>query len=314
MWRRNALATFIGERKHPMSSFATQLSDSLASVVDSVGPSVVRIEGGRNLPSSGVAWSSEHIVTVSHALDREEGLQVGLADGTTLEATLVGRDPATDLAVLKVAPGKLTPAKPGGEAQLKVGHLLLALGRPGKTARALLGMASAVGGEWRTHGGGRLDRYVQLDVGRQPGFSGGAIANTQGEVIGIGTAGLSRGAVLAIPRSTVDRVTASILAGGSVKRGFLGVGVFPVRLPGPIAQQLSQGSGALVISVQPGSAAEKGGLFLGDVLVTLDGKPVTQPSELIELLDEDRVGKPLAATILRAGAVQTLNLTVGTRS
>ncbi len=297
-----------------MSTIAAQLSDSLASVVETVGPSVVRIEGGRSIPSSGIAWSQDHVVTASHPLEREEELQVGLSDGTVLDATLVGRDPATDLAVLKVSEPRLTPARFADAGSLKVGHLLLALARPGKSTRALLGMASAIGADWRTHGGGKLDQYLQLDIGRQPGFSGGAIATVGGEVIGLGTAGLSRGTVLAIPRATLQRVVDAILSHGNIRRGFLGVGVFPVRLPASVQQQLSQGSGALVISVQPGSAAEQGGLLLGDVLLSLDGKPVTQPSELVSLLDEDRVGKALGAQILRGGVLQQLQLTVGTRS
>lgn len=296
-----------------MNHSIESLSEGIASAVESAGASIVRIEAGRGMPSSGIAWSEEYVVTVHHAVEREEGIEVGLTDGSTVPAVMVGRDPATDVAVLKVSNTKLTPARLGDTGALKVGHLLVALGRPGRSVRALLAMASAIGPEWRTYGGGRLDRYVQLSVDRQPGFSGGAVVDVRGNVVGMGTAGLMRGNVLAVPVSTLKRVVEAITSKGNVQRGYLGVGIYPVRLPQPLAQQAGQGGGALLISVQPGGAADKAGLQLGDVLLSLDGQPVTDPRELIALLDEERVGKEAALRIARGGHVQDVRVTVGTR-
>lgn len=294
-------------------STVLQLSEALAEVVKRVGPSVVRIEGGRGLPSSGIAWTPELVITISRAIEREEGLEVGLPDGSTVEASLVGRDPSTDLALLRTKEPKLTPASFGDAARLEVGHLVLGVARPGKSARAALGIASALGGEFRTPQGGKLDRYVQLDIGRYPGFSGGAVADVQGNVLGLGTGGVVRGVALAITQPTLQRVVEALVAHGGISRGFLGVGVFPVRLPEATAHGGGQVSGALITSVQPGSAAESAGLTLGDVLLTLDGEPVTHPAELFALLDSDRVGKPVAVKVLRGGAPRELTVTVGSR-
>lgn len=296
-----------------MNASIESLSEGLAQVVESAGPSIVRIEAGRGMPSSGIAWSEDLVVTVHHAIEREEGIEVGLADGKTAPAALVGRDPSTDVAVLRVSNVRLTPARPGDAAALRVGHLVLALGRPGRSVRALLGMATAIGPEWRSHGGGRIERYVQLSVDRQPGFSGGAVVDARGDVVGMGTAGLMRGTVLAVPASTLKRVVEAIVSKGNVQRGYLGVGIYPVRLPQALAQQAGQGGGAMLISVQPGGAADKAGLQLGDVLLSLDGHAVTDPRELISLLDEERVGQEAALRIARGGQVQDVRVTVGTR-
>jgi len=296
-----------------MSNVAEQLSESLASAVESVGPSVVRIEGGRGIPSSGIAWAADLALTVSHAVEREEGLVIGTEDGRTTEASLVGRDPATDVAVLRAKESILAPAKFSGGEGLKVGHLVLGIARPGRTARATLGVASAIGPEWRTAAGGKLDRYLQVDVGRYPGFSGGAIADTSGSVLGMSSAALTRIGILAVPAATLRRVVEAIAAHGQVRRGFLGVGVFPVRLTSELARQAGQPTGVLVTSIQPGSAADTAGVSLGDVLVALDGKPVTDPGDLVALLDEDRVGAEATLRLARGGKFQDLRITVGTR-
>jgi len=296
-----------------MDNVAVQLSDALAGAVESVGASVVRVEAGRGLPSSGVAWTADLLVTVHHAIEREDGISIGLPDGSTAEATLVGRDAPSDLALLQIQGARLAPARFDEGAALKVGHLLLGVARPGRTARAALGIAAALGPDWRTPAGAKIDRYLQLDIGRYPGFSGGAVADASGAVVGLSTTGLVRGHILAVPTSTLRRVAGALQAHGHVRRGFLGVGVYPVRLPPELAQRAGQPGGALIISVQAGGAAEKAGVLLGDVLVALDGKPVTEPGDLIGLLDEDRIGARAVARLVRGGQLQDVPLTIGTR-
>ena len=175
------------------------------------------------------------VVTAHHVVERDENIKVGLPDGSTVSATLVGRDPSTDLAVLRVQGVELAQAKQAEQEKLRVGHLVLALGRPGKSLRATLGIVSALGQEWVTPEGGRLDRYLQTDVVMYPGFSGGPLVDVDGKVLGLNTSALARGRSITVPVLSIGRVVESLLAHGRVRRGYIGVGAQYVRLPGPLA-------------------------------------------------------------------------------
>jgi len=298
-----------------MANLAQELSESLAGIVEKNGNGIVRVEARNGPPASGVVFSADGvIVTTSHAVECEDGIEVGLPDGSTVSATLTGHDQATDLAVLKVNASGLSALEWGELDRLKVGHLVVALARPGRTTRAALGIVGALGPEWRAPTGGKLDRYLQADVQMHPGYSGGALVDLNGKVLGLQSAGLMRRHSVAIPGSNVRRVVKSILEHGTVKRGFLGVGVYPVPLPEPLAKQVNQSHGALVLSVQPGSAADKAGLVQGDVLISLDGNAVGHPGELAALLDEEKVGREITAKVGRAGQLQELKITVGSRA
>lgn len=294
-----------------MGNAAQDLSAALGQLVKKVGPSVVRVEDGRGRPSTGVVWdSSGLIVTASHSQEREDSLEVGLHDGSTVKAKLVGFDNTTDVAVIKVDQSLPVPSWSDG-ADLEVGNLVLGLGRPGKTVRASIGIASTVGTEeWRTSAGGRIDRYVQADIGRFPGFSGGPLVDMNGHLLGMYTSALVRGAQVIVPTPTLKRLIPSLQQHGKVQRGFLGVGVYPVRLPDALEQQLKQAGGVLVISLQPGGPAEKAGLLLGDVLIQIDGQAVESPGELIGLLDPEKVGKTVTAKIARAGVLRDVTISV----
>ncbi len=299
-----------------MSQVLASLSDALAETVESAGQHVVRVEGRQRLPASGVVWSADGvIVTAHHVLEQDENIQVGLADGQTLAASLVGRDPSTDLAVLRVpATGLATPAWAEPD-NLKVGHLALALGRPGQGIRATLGILSALGQSWRTPTGGSLDRYVQSDVTMYPGFSGGPMVAADGQPLGINSSALLRGGItLTIPTPTVRRVVETLLAHGHIRRGYLGIGAQTIQLPEAIGQQLNQETGLLLVSVETASPAEQGKLFLGDTLLSLNGQPVRHLDDLLGLLDGDRVGNSVPVSILRGGQIQELSVTIGERT
>jgi S1-C subfamily serine protease len=297
-----------------MTNVLLDLSNDLASVVGTTGLSVMRVEGRRRMSASGVLWSSDGlIVTTHHVVERDENIEVGLPDGQSLAATLVGRDPSTDLALLRAEGEGLTPPTWSGEEALKVGHLVLALGRPGQTVQATLGIISAVGGSWRTRAGGQIDRYLQTDVVMYPGFSGGPLVNAAGHVVGINTSALVRGTSLALPATTVRRVVEDLMAHGQVRRGYLGVGIQPARLSEALAEQLGQKTGLLLVSVEPGSPAESGGLYMGDTIVALDGQPVRHHDDLLGLLSGDRVGKSVPVRIVRGGQVQEVTVNVGER-
>jgi S1-C subfamily serine protease len=297
-----------------MSSVLIDLSDDLANIVATTGPAVVRVDARHRMPASGILWSSDGvIVTTHHVVERDENLVVGLPNGEAIPASLVGRDPTTDLAVLRVQASGLTPLTWAEADALNVGHLVLALGRPGKTVQAILGVVSALGGSWRTRGGGQIDHYLQTDVVMYPGFSGGPLVNAAGHIVGVNTSALIRGTSLALPTATVRRVIEDLVAHGQVRRGYLGIGTQPARLPAALAERLGQETGLLLVSVEPGSPAERGGLFMGDTIVTFDGQAMRHHDDLLALLSSDQVGVKVPLRIVRGGELQELQIVIGER-
>ena len=261
-----------------MNDFAWQFSESLAGVVDKAAAGVVRINGRRRRPSSGVIWSSGVVVTTHHVLEWEEDIAVGFPDGTTSTASVVGRDPSTDLAALRVAGPTREPTEWGDAGEVKAGHLVMSISRPGRVLTSL-GLVGAVGESWRTPMGGRIDTEIQTDLGIHTGFSGSALVDMRGRVIGVNTAGIYRATANVIPTATVRRVVDALLAHGQVRRGYLGIGTQPVRLPRELAERLGQPSGLLIVSVQPGSPADQAGLVLGDAILSFEGTPLRHPGE-----------------------------------
>ena len=287
-----------------------EISSGIAGVVEQAGPSVVRIEAGRRFPGSGIVWAADGtIVTADHVIEQEDDIRVGLPDGQLVAATLAGRDPGTDLAVLRAqASGLSVPSWSDGAA--KVGQLVVALARPGRTVRARLGIISAVGEAWRTRMGGELDRYVEADMTPGFGFSGGMLVDTDGGALGMNTAGLLRRAALTVPVPTLRKVVGMLLAHGKIRRGYLGIGAHPVRLPAGLEQQVGQRVGLIVVSVEPGSPAERGGLVLGDVIVAVNGTSVRTHDDVAAQLTSEKVGASLRIRLVRGGAVKELSVTV----
>jgi S1-C subfamily serine protease len=298
-----------------MTTVLTQLSDTLAGAVEAAADGIVRVEGRRRLAASGIVWSPDIIVTAHHVLRRDENITIGLPDGQKVSASVAGRDPTTDLAVLRIESNPLKPAPLAnmGEQPLKVGHLVLALGRPGKSVQVTMGVVSALGEGWRTPAGGQIDQYLQTDVVMYPGFSGGPLVNTHGELVGLNTSGLLRGVSLALPVVTVTRVVDTLLAHGRVRRGYLGVSTQPVRLPETLKEELNQETGLLLTGVEADGPAGTGGLLLGDTIVALDGSPVRYHDDLLALLAAGRAGTEVVVRIIRSGQVQELKVSVGER-
>ena len=298
-----------------MPEVLSKLSDDLAQLVELAGPGVVRVEARRRMPASGIVWSPDGIVvTAHHVVERDDEIRVGLADGRSESATLVGRDPTTDIAVLRVQATGLAAPEWVGPDSLKVGNLVLALGRPGPSALATLGVVSALGESWRTPAGGRLDRYLQTDVVMYPGFSGGPLVDASGQVLGINTSALLRGISVAVPTPTVRGVVEGLLAHGRIRRGYLGVGAQPVRLSAKSAEELDQETGLMLVSVESGGPAEGGGLALGDTIVALDGQPVKQLDDLLAALGGDRIGASVPVRIVRGGETREQTTVIGERT
>ncbi len=289
-----------------MTSELAALSNDLAAAVERAGRSVVAVHARPRFSSSGVIWRPGVIVTAQHTIRREEEITVTLPDGGNRPATLAGGDPGTDVAVLRLAEPAGEPAPPPA-AEIKPGYLALAVGRSEDSGvNATLGILSAVSGPWRTWRGGRLDRYIRLDLTMYPASSGGLVVDTAGATIGIATSALSRIAGLAIPASSINRVLDEILTRGRVSRGYLGVGLQPVALP-------DHQKGLIVLSVEPGGPAATAGVLIGDVLVSLNGKAVADTDDIQTALESAGVGQTIPADLLRGGARKQLPVTIGER-
>jgi S1-C subfamily serine protease len=298
-----------------MANTFESLSMDMANAAEQAGSRLVRVQARRRQSATGIIWSNDGlIVTAHHVVEREEGIRIGLPDGSTTTAALVGRDPTTDIAVLKAEAGGLTPATWAELDGVRVGQLVLALGRPEAGVQATLGVISAVDGGWRTMAGGAIDAYVQTDVVMYPGFSGGPLVGANGAFIGMNSSALLRGASVTLPAATLRRVADSLKAHGRVRRGFLGVNAQAVRLPASQVEALGQETGLLLAAVEPNSPAEAGGLMVGDILVSVDGQPVRQMDDLMAALAGDRVGKQVTVRYLRGGQTAEAPVTVGERT
>ena len=297
------------------SDLLSALSDGMADAVEQIGTKVVRVNGRRRRPASGVVYAPSMVLTASHVLEREEDLRVETHEGRTLPAQFVGRDPSTDLAVLRVEGLDAEMATPA-QGNARIGQLALAVGSPSRSEgpRASLGVVSSVGGPLRTGRGTRLERYVQTDATHYPGFSGGPLVDARGNVLGIMTAGWARGAALAIPAEVAWRTAKTLESRGTIERGYLGILSQPVRLPDGQRTGLTQRGGLLVVGVEDDSPAGRGGVLLGDILATLDGQPVEDTDDLLVLLAGERVGETLPVKVIRGGEPQTLQITIGERA
>lgn len=288
------------------------LSDEMAGLVAAAGEHVVRVDGRRRVAASGILWAEDLVVTAHHILEVDETVDVVGIQGERVRADIVGRDPSTDLAVLR-APSSLGKAPTWVDPEeLKVGHLVLAIGRPRSSVQATLGIVSALGGAWRTPMGGQVDHYLQTDVVMYPGFSGGPLINAAGRVVGLNTSALLRGVSVSLPAPTVKRIAEALIEHGRIQRGFLGVSAQPVRLPAGQAEQAGQETGLLLASLEPEGPAEKDGLLLGDVLVGMNGNPLRNLDDLLAGLG-DQAGKSAQFRLLRGGELKDLSVTVGER-
>jgi len=296
-----------------MSNTLKEFSNDLSSAVEKAGASTILVDARKRYPASGIAYAEDLILTADHVVTKED-IKVGLPDGRTLNATVAGRDPGSDLALLKLSEKALSPAKTSDD--VKVGQLVLALGRPNSAGmQASWGIVTAISGPTRTFRGGLLDEYLQTETTPYPGFSGGPLVNSEGEVLGLNTSGLTRGSSLTIPVKVAWRVAEALAKHGTIKRGYLGVRTQPVEIPEAArkALQREQGQGLLVLWLEEGGPAEKGGLLVGDILVGISGQPVGDPDDLFAALNSETVGQAVAVEVLRGGRPETVQVTVAER-
>jgi S1-C subfamily serine protease len=289
------------------------LSDSFVSAAERAGNSTVLVNARRRMPASGIATTPDLIVTADHVVEMDEDISVTLAGGKTIKASIAGRDPGSDLALLRLAEAAAVPAeKMDGEA--RIGQIVLALGRPSEEGiEASLGIISAIGGPVRTGRGGLLERYLRTDAIPFPGFSGGPLVDTVGRVIGLNTTGLAHGSAITIPGYLVWADAENLAKFGYIKRGYLGIRSQQVDLAPELRKALGreQLTGLLLVSVETASPAEASGLIVGDILVAIEGQATADHDALMVHLGGESVGKPLSLQIMRGGQPKIITVTIG---
>jgi len=293
------------------------LSNALAQATDRAAAHTVAVHTEARGSSSGVVWRNGVIVTAEHALRRDEEIQVTLPDGRVVAAALAGRDSSTDLAVLRCAEAASPIAETAEVSLIQPGCLALVVGRTRASGPvAALGAVSLVAPERRTWTGAAFAPYVRLDVGLQPTAVGGAVIDAHGRVIGIATPRFAHFGAIAVPAPTVNRVVDTLLQKGRIPRGYLGVGLQPVRLPDALRQTLqrSEKAAAIVLDVEPEGPAHKAGIVIGDIFVAFAGHPVTRLEDIHAQLAAESIGKPLPVKFVRGGALQEASIVVGERA
>ena len=301
--------------KSGSSSTLSELSSQLATAVETAGRSIVAINARRRIPSSGIVWRDGVIVSASHTVRRDDEIPVTLPNGDSTVATVAGRDSATDLIALRIEGTKSYVAPRADVASLRVGSLVLAVGRPGRHVTASFGIVSAVGEGWRTWQGARIDRVLRLDLAVYDGFSGGPLVDPSGAVLGLNNSALARGTPLSLPAAAVDRVLDELLERGHVRRPFIGIAVQPVALSVSVVKQhsLKGDTGLLIVSIADGSPAEKAGMLLGDVLLEANGNELSGPDDLLDALSDVSSDGAVTLKFLRGGTVKTASITPADR-
>jgi S1-C subfamily serine protease len=296
-------------------------SQAITGVVDRVGPAVVRIDvwhranAARAGSGSGVIVAPDGLVlTNSHVVGGAARVELMTTEGRSLTARVVGDDPDTDLALVRVdAPVTLPAATLGDSKKLRRGQLVVAIGNPlGFESTVTAGVVSALGRSLRARTGRLIDDVIQTDAALNPGNSGGPLVSSRGEVIGVNTAIIqgAQGICFAVAANTANFVLGELVRHGRVRRAYIGISAQQTTIPRrmQLANNLAQGSAATVTTSEPGSPANRSGLLTGDMIVTLDGAPVTGADDLIRLLTGERIGKAIEIGVLRLGKPRTFTL------
>ncbi len=281
-----------------------QISAAMVSTVATAGQGVVRVNARRRLPATGIVWAQEQgntiIVSANHVVERDEEITILTPDNRELAAELVGRDPESDLVVLRVADAALQPAARTPEDAVQVGAVVLALGYA-QGLSATLGIISAVNGPWEGRRRRRFAQLISSDAPLLPGFSGGPLVDSAGRIVGLVSSHLGHGMTLAIPHQEIERVVAMLGKDGKIRRGYLGVGVQPVALPAAANANQGQERGLLVVAVEDGGPAAHSGLIIGDILVSLAGQSLQSLEDLRAAIAAAPIGQAVATQLLRGG-------------
>ncbi len=305
-------------------------SQAVIGVVEKVSPAVVNIDVQRQLRGrsrnnqsvaqevrgngSGFIFTKDgYILTNSHVVHNATGLEVTLSDGRRFPAELVGDDPETDIAVIRIHAPNLVAAQLGDSQSLKAGQLAIAIGNPyGFQTTVTTGVVSALGRSFRARSSRLIDNIIQTDAALNPGNSGGPLVTSHGEVIGINTAVImsAQGICFAVPINTAKTILTPLIKDGFIQRGYIGIGGQNVPLPRRtvLFHELSVESGVLIISIEDDSPAQNAGLVEGDVIVGMNDRPIANIDDLHKLLTHEQVGMRSPLTIIRRNDKLTIDI------
>ena len=299
-----------------MPSIWQQLSKEISEAVAQAGRSIVAVDGRGGRTSAGIVWRTEFVLTAAHTIRKEANIGIISAPGKTVTARLAGRASGAGVALLKLdQPIEATPADLGGGAPLAVGELVVAVARTRRgNLVASSGILSGLMGEWQM-GGTRIDQFIRPDLMLYPGFSGGALIGGDGKILGITTSGLLRGKPMAIPASTLTRIAEELSSKGHVATPYVGLLMQPVSIQESLKKQsgVQASGGLLVMHVEPGGPADRAGVFIGDILIELEGRSADDLEDLQQILRQRGVNQPLKTGVLRGGQKTELTITIGER-
>lgn len=299
-------------------SVLSTLSNDLANAVERAAASVVTVYGRQRMPATGIVWSGGGlIVSANHVVERDEDVHIDTPDGRHLSTNVVGRDPNSDLVLLSLGEADLRPAVRATH-EPKVGQLVLAVGRPGKSgpmaSLGVIGMIAGQGGhdQHQQH----LGHFLKTDAAMLPGFSGGPLVDAWGEVLGLNSSTMGRGSGFTLPNQTIERIVAALQQHGKIRRGFLGVSVQAVAVNDQLADTLALTSkqALVIVGLEPGGPAEAQGLFIGDLIVRVAGTAVGSVDQLMEQLSGDVVGEPVQIDVIRGGELTVRSIVAGERA
>ena len=298
-----------------MTSIWQQFSKEISEVVNQAGKSIVAVDGRSGHTSSGIVWRRDSILTAAHTIRHETNIGVIFGPARSIVARLAGRDRSTDIALLKLDQDiEMEPVQFGDTKLLSVGDFTVAVARTRRgNVVASTGIISGLMGEWQV-GRTRIDQFIRSDLNLYPGFSGGPLVGSAG-VLGLNTSGLLRGRPITIPSSTLSRIAEELAAKGHVAQPYVGLVMQAVQLPESLQKKASvhAAAGLLVMHVEPGGPADSAGVFLGDVLVEMDGRGFNDLDDLSEVLGRKGAGQQIQTSLIRGGQQLTLTLTIGNR-
>jgi S1-C subfamily serine protease len=299
-----------------MNNIWQQLSKEISNAVTQAGQTVVAVDGRAGHTSSGIVWRDSFILTASHSIRHEAQLSVILPSGKKARAQLAGRDHGTDIALLKSQDDLgISNAEFGSTASLSIGEIVVAIARTRRgNIVASSGILSGLMGEFRT-GRSRIDQFIRPDLMLYPGFSGGALIDATGKILGMNTGSLLRGKPLTMPASTLTRVAEELASRGHVARPYIGLVMQPVPIPESLQKSsgIQSQAGLLVMHVEPQGPADAAGALLGDVLVSLDGHNFDDIQDLQEVLQRRGANQEVKATAIRAGQRTEFTIRIGER-
>jgi S1-C subfamily serine protease len=292
-----------------------QISQDLSNIVAEAGKAVVAVHGNR-YSASGIHWQPELIVTSYESVNLDDKIYVTLPQGEKIEVSVLGSDPTTDIVVLQMPSGnELSLPRIAESSTLGVGNIVLGIGRsPESGIFASFGIVQTLGAPWRSSSGGIIDQLIRVNLNLSRQGAGGPLLDAEGNIMGFNTFGPRR-SVLTIPTSTVNRVVTQLQEKGHIPKAYVGIGMQTVKITESIQSKLSitNQSGLMIVNLEPNQAAEKAGILLGDILVSLNGQPIEESRDFQFFLDSRKIGQTIKVQFIRGGELRQLDVVVGER-